>query len=128
METQKTILVVDDLEATRYAICRILRNANYKTVEAASGRSAIQEASQARPDAIILDMNLPDQSGMVTLRQLRSTPETSSIPVLFLSAETQSAFARTQAEIAGATGYLFSPVEPDTLLQVLKGIIERGVS
>jgi CheY-like chemotaxis protein len=127
LATGKTVLVVDDVESKRYVVCRILREANYQTVEAGTGTAAIQSARQHRPDAIVLDMNLPDQSGLVTLKQLRDSPETELIPVVFLSAEAQTQSDRTRAEALGASGYLFSPVQPDTLISVIRGIIERGV-
>ncbi len=126
-DTGKTVLVVDDVESKRYVVCRILREAHYRTVEAATGADAIQRAREHRPDAIVLDMNLPDQSGLVTLKQLRDAPETALIPVVFLSAEAQSPSDRTRAEALGASGYLFSPVQADTLISVIRGIIERGV-
>jgi hypothetical protein len=96
-------------------------------VEAATGTDAIQKAVLVHPDAIILDMNMPDQTGLETLRQLREKPETALIPVLFLSATAQSPSDRSRGEALGASAYLFSPVQANTLLSVVKGIIERGV-
>lgn len=125
--TGKTILVVDDIEANRYVVCRVLRDANYSTVEAGTGVGAFEQARRCSPDAIVLDMNLPDQTGLTTLKQLRTEAQTASIPVMFLSATAQSSSDRQLAEAAGASAYLFSPVRADTLLSVLKGIIERGV-
>jgi len=127
VQALKTVLVVDDVESKRYVVCRILREGKYRTLEAGSGSEAVQRARQHRPDAIVLDMNLPDQSGLVTLKQLRDAAETALIPVVFLSAEAQTPSDRTRAEALGASGYLFSPVQPDTLISVIRGIIERGV-
>ena len=126
--TGKTVLVVDDIQANRYIVCRILRGANYITVEAGTGIDACQQARRCRPDVILLDMNLPDQTGLTTLKQLRTETQTASIPVMFLSATAQSSSDRTLAEAAGASAYLFSPVQADTLLSVIKGVIERGAS
>lgn len=108
-------------------MCRILRNANYKTLEAATGRNAIKLALQFHPDAIILDMNMQDQSGLTTLEQLRADKETASIPVVFLSATAHAPSDRSRVEALGASAYLFSPVQGDTLLSVISGSIERGV-
>jgi CheY-like chemotaxis protein len=126
-QKEKTVLVVDDLEANRYAVCRILPGANYITAEAATGSDAVEGARRLRPDAIVLDMNLPDQTGVTTLKQLRGEIQTAFIPVVFLSATAQSPCDRSHAEAAGASAYLFSPVQADTLICVLKGVIERGV-
>jgi CheY-like chemotaxis protein len=69
-------LVVDDVAANRYAVSRVLQSANSATVEAATGQDAIEQALRVHPDAIILDMNMPDQDGLVTLKQLRDNHET----------------------------------------------------
>jgi Response regulator receiver domain len=71
-------------------------------------------------------MNMPDQSGLVTLQQLRDDPCTASIPVVFLTASAQSAFDRNCAEQLGASSYLLSPVQPDTLVTVVEGAIARA--
>jgi CheY-like chemotaxis protein len=124
---KKTVLVVDDTPTNRYVLCRWLHKAQYMTLEAATGAQALEQARRCRPDAIVLDMNLPDQSGATTLQQLRSEEETASIPVVMLSATAQSAFDCNQAEALGASAYLFSPVPADTLVSVVKGIIERAM-
>lgn len=126
--TQQTVLVVDDIDAKRYVVCRMLQASDYATVEAATGRAAIKQARKHLPDAIVLDMNLPDQSGLITLQQLRDQKETALIPVVFLSAVAHSPSDRTRAEALGASAYLFSPVQADTLVSVVRGVIERGVS
>jgi CheY-like chemotaxis protein len=127
-ETGQTVLVVDDIEAKRYVVCRMLQASNFITLEAATGRAAFKQACKHRPDAIVLDMNLPDQSGLITLQQLRNQKETASIPVVILSAVAHSPSDRTRAEALGASAYLFSPVQADTLVSVIRGIIERGVT
>lgn len=126
-EISQTVLVVDDVESKRYVVCRMLQASNYTTVEASTGRAAVKQAQKFMPDAIVLDMNLPDQSGLVTLQQLRDLESTALIPVVFLSAVAHSPSDRTRAEALGASAYLFSPVQADTLVSVIRGIIERGV-
>jgi CheY-like chemotaxis protein len=79
--TGKTILVVDDIAANLYVVCRVLHASNYKTIEAMTGVDALDQACRFRPDAIILDMHLPDQTGLTTLKQLRTETKTSSIPL-----------------------------------------------
>lgn len=99
--TGKTVLVVDDIEANRYIVCRVLRDANYTTLEAETGVDAVEQARNCLPDAIVLDMNLPDQTGLTTLKKLRTETQTGSIPVVFLSATAQSSSDRQLAEAAG---------------------------
>lgn len=122
----RIVLVADDNSANRYIACRTLRQANFGTIEACLGREAVEQARRFRPDIIILDMNMPDQSGLTTLQQLRADSRTASIPVVFLSASAQSAFDRKQAEDLGASAYLFNPVQPDTLVAVVEGSIQQS--
>lgn len=122
----RVVLVADDNEAARYITCRALRRANFVTVEARWGHEAVNQAHCSRPDIIILDMNMPDQSGLTTLHQLRADPGTASIPVIILTTAAQSAFERRYAEELGASAYLFSPVPPDTLVAVVEGSIQRA--
>jgi CheY-like chemotaxis protein len=70
-EIRKLVLVVDEVAANRHAVSRVLQSANYATVEAATGREAIDQPLRVHPDAIVLDMNMPEQDGLVTLQQLR---------------------------------------------------------
>ena len=122
----RVVLVVDDDDAARYITCRALRHANFVTVEARWGQEAVKQAQHFRPDIIILDMNMPDQSGFTTLQQLRADPCTASIPVVFLTATAHSRFEQKQAEDLGASAYLFSPVPPDTLVAIVEGSIQRA--
>lgn len=123
----RVVLVADDNEAARYITCRALRQANFVTVEARWGKEAVEQAHCSRPDVIILDMNMPDQSGLTTLHQLHADPATASIPVIILTTAAQSVFERNYAEALGASAYLFSPVPPDTLVAVVEGSIQRAI-
>ena len=122
----RVVLVADDDSANRYIACRSLRQANFVTIEARSGEGAVEQALRFRPDIIILDMNMPDQSGLTTLQQLRADPCTASIPVVFLTDNIHSEFDRKQAEELGLSAYLFNPVQPDTLVAVIEGSIQRA--
>jgi len=123
----RVVLVANDDPAHRYIACRTLRNANFTTIEASWGREVVEQARRLRPDIIILDMHMPDQSGIVTLQQLRAHSCTASIPVVVLTATAQSPVDRSQAEELGVFAYLFSPVEPDTLITVVEGSIMRAL-
>src|SRR5215813_6198413 len=109
------ILVVDDNEATRYGVVRTLQRAGFSVVEAANGNDALQLISR-RPDLIILDVHLPDMSGLDISRMTRGNPSTSSIPILQISATYTESADRIKGLDAGADGYLASPVEPEELL------------
>ena len=81
-ETPETILNVNDNEAARYATTRILHRAGFKVLEASTGGEALQITREDLPPLVILDINLPDLSGVEVCRRIKSDPATSSTMVL----------------------------------------------
>lgn len=79
------VLLVDDDDAHRYLMRRLLLLLNVHVVEAATGRAALTAVSERKPAAILLDLSLPDVDGREVLQQLRAAPETSRIPVIVQS-------------------------------------------
>ena len=79
-----TVLNVNDRTASRYLVTQMLRTSGFDVTEAPDGTSGLALAREA-PDAIVLDVNLPDLSGYEVCRLLKATPETQSIPVLLTS-------------------------------------------
>src|SRR5258705_14019407 len=81
-----TLLAIDDTDANRYALVRHLRGAGYVVHEAATGFEGLDLAAAAAPDLIILDVRLPDLSGLEVARRLRADERTAGIPILHISA------------------------------------------
>ena len=75
-ETPETILNVNDNEAARYATTRILHRAGFKVLEAATGSEALQITREDLPPLVILDINLPDLSGVEVCRRIKTDPAT----------------------------------------------------
>jgi PAS domain S-box-containing protein len=117
-----TILIVDDVEASRYTLARTLQKARYDVKEAATGREALRLAGD-KPDLIILDVNLPDLSGYEVCKQIRAAPATAAIPVLHLSASFVDADNRAEGLESGADGYLTYPIEPRELLANIRTLL-----
>ena len=115
------ILVVDDNASALYVTGRILRSAGYHVLEARSGGSALEKATQAR--LLVLDVNLPDMDGYEVCRRLRLNPVTRDIPVLHLSATFTHTKDFLSGMQAGADGYLTRPVEPAVLLGVIRNLL-----
>ena len=80
-----TILLIDDSRFMRLANERALSRAGYAVIGTDDGQEGIELARQKRPDLILLDMLLPKLAGTEVLRQLKSDPRTSSIPVIVLT-------------------------------------------
>jgi two-component system NtrC family sensor kinase len=120
---QPTILVVDDRAANRYAIVHALRRSGFTVIEAESGREALELAKQI-PDAILLDVKLPDILGYEVCRRLKANPRTNHIPVLQLSAAFVDNESRVYALESGADAYLTQPVEPNVLIATVRSLVK----
>lgn len=119
----ETILNVNDNEAGRYATSRILHRAGFKVVEAATGEEALRIAREDQPPLLILDINLPDMSGIEVCRRLKTEPQTASIMVLQVSATNIAVTDRVLSLSAGADSFLVQPVEPEELEAVAKALL-----
>ncbi|MFN7131375.1 MAG: response regulator, partial [Myxococcales bacterium] len=117
-----TILNVDDNDANRYVVTRILQRAGFRVLEAATGAQALALAQQ-KPALIILDVKLPDISGFEVCRRVKANPETASVSVLHLSASFVESEARTQGLDGGADGYLTRPVEAPELIASVRALL-----
>src|SRR4051812_43724779 len=109
-----TVLNVNDRMASRYLVTQMLRTSGFDVTEAPDGTSGLALAREA-PDAIVLDVNLPDLSGYEVCRLLKAAPETQSIPVLLTSAARTASEHRVEGLEAGADAYLVQPFESSEL-------------
>src|SRR5580700_3451519 len=85
-EPDRSILIVDDSEGTRFVFSNWLRKAGYVVHEAATGAEAIDLLAHHRFDIVVLDVNLPDMSGYDVCAHIKSTRRTAAVPVLHVSA------------------------------------------
>jgi two-component sensor histidine kinase len=122
-ETPETILNVNDNEPARYATTRILHRAGFKVLEAGTGGEALQIAREDLPPLVIIDINLPDISGVEVCRRLKSDPVTASTMVLQMSATNIAVVDRVNSLAAGADSFLVEPVEPEELEAVSRALL-----
>ena len=122
-EPEALILNVDDNEAARYVRGRILRNAGFAVHDAALGADALRAAAATHPDLVLLDVNLPDMSGLEVCRALKDNPEFSDLPVMHLSASAILSRDQVAGLETGADAYLTEPVEPEVLLATVRAML-----
>jgi PAS domain S-box-containing protein len=123
MKREVRLLIVDDNAATRYALRRRMERHGFLVNEAGTGTEGLELIASDTPDALILDVNLPDMSGFDIVRQLRSEPRTALLPVVHVSAASiQTGDIITGLE-AGADAYLIHPVDPDVLLATIRTLL-----
>lgn len=115
----RKILVIDDdvsyLELTKV----LLENDNYTVFLSENGKDGIEKAASFLPDLIFLDIMMPEMSGIEVLRALKSNQKTNHIPVIMLTAKTDSqSMLKTQA--CGAADYIIKPYDGKELLGIIK--------
>jgi CheY-like chemotaxis protein len=109
------ILVVDDDEWILRMVSTVLRNERYEVITASDGEEGLATALTTRPDLIILDVMMPKMDGWTLIKQIRSMPDFSFVPVLFLTA-LDSSKDRVHGFRLGADDYLPKPFQAEELV------------
>lgn len=115
------ILVVEDDAAIRSLMATTLETHGYQYHMAENGEAAIREAANRSPDAMLLDLGLPDQDGVEIIRKVRSW---SNLPILVISARSEES-DKIEALDEGADDYLTKPFSVDELLARLRVALRR---
>jgi len=123
----KLVLVVDDEDMTRQMIVMLLTMDGHQSVEAENGVEALEQVAKHHPDAIILDVMMPEMDGITMCKKLRANPATASIPVLMLSGRSQIDAEQEGLE-AGANVYMKKPMDPKEMLVILKKIMMQSAT
>ena len=120
----KRLLVVDDEPNLLRAVAACLRAEDYDVSTARSGHEALMQLANSVPDLIISDIRMPGMDGYKLARQLRGSPRTALVPIVFLTAKDETA-DRIEGFRAGIDAYLTKPFEPDELIAVVNAILHR---
>lgn len=123
MSAETKILVVDDDDAKRYVVVRMLRAAGYQTEEAATGLETLEKVRAHKPEIVVLDVKLPDLDGMEVARRLKADDATRAAMVLQLSATFRDPQSRSAGLDAGADAYLTHPVDSEELLATVRALL-----
>ena len=120
-----TVLVVNDDDAGRYSVARMLKADGFDVVEAATGEDGLRRARDL-PDLVLLDVNLPDISGREVCAHLKADPWTARLPVVHLSATYVGSDHIAEGLEGGADAYLTQPVDPRELVATLRAVLRLG--
>mgnify|MGYP004455534537 FL=1 len=116
------ILVVDDEEAIRESVTYTLEHESYRTITAATGREALKKYKENRPDLVILDIMLPDISGLEVCKGIRNIAD---VPILFLSAKDQLE-DMVEGLDKGGDDYLAKPFHFAELMARVRALLRRS--
>lgn len=120
-QNDRVLLVVEDDETFAKILMELARQTNFKCIAATTAEEALQLVAQFVPSAVVLDVGLPDHSGLTVLDRLKHDPKTRHIPVHVVSG---ADYAETALSL-GAVGYLLKPVKREDLLETLEHFQER---
>ena len=123
MTSDVRILLVDDNDAARFIKSQILRRTGYAVTEARTGRDALAAAATNRPDLVVLDVNLPDMSGLEVCRVLKQDFGSPTIQVLQVSQTAVSDADQVRGLDQGADMYLIEPLSPPVLLACVRALL-----
>jgi two-component system cell cycle response regulator DivK len=121
---QTTILVVDDVDDSRVVLCKLMEASGYRVESAADGAEAIEVARRARPDLILLDLNLPVMDGLGVVERLRSLPELKNVQVIAMTAYHYYGMREAALE-AGCNEYMAKPLDHDKLAKVIQELVRK---
>jgi DNA-binding NarL/FixJ family response regulator len=120
----KQLLVVDDDPSLLLAVSETLRAEGYEVQTARRGSEAMIRVAESVPDLIISDIRMPGMDGYALVRNLRSSPRTRLVPIIFLTAKDETA-DRIAGFRTGVDAYVTKPFETEELIAIVKSILER---
>ena len=124
----KDVLVVDDSKVMRDMVVACLRSlAEARFTQAASGLEAIERLSLGRFDLVVLDLNMPDISGIEVLEFVRAQDRLKALPIIVVTTRGDDD-SRAQALAAGASDYMTKPFTPEAIVAAVSALLETETS
>lgn len=120
---QARILVVDDSDDLRKVFCTLLARAGYQVLSARTGQDCIRMVMEQEPDLVLLDVVLPDMSGIEVCKRIQSDNRTNGTLVLNISGTRTSGFSQAESLDGGADGYLTKPIDGQALLAHVNALL-----
>jgi len=125
----KSILIIDDEEDVKdIAQMGLEMAADWQVITASTGKEGLELAESKQPEIILLDLMMPEWDGKETLKQLKANLNTAAIPVILMTAKTQSAIALelTELDLAGVITKPFRPLElPKQIINILSTTLAK---
>ncbi|OXU15349.1 response regulator [Sedimentisphaera salicampi] len=125
-DTTKRVLIVDDNAGNLSVVAGLVSKMGYEIILAQTGKEGIMSAKKYSPDAVLLDIMMPDKDGYEVCKVLRTLPQTKDVPIIFLTAKLQED-GIDKAFDSGGTDYLTKPYSSNVLLARLKTHIDNSV-
>lgn len=118
------ILIAEDEQDIRELIAFALRFVGHDVISFTNGFEAWENAEKELPDMILLDVHMPVMTGIEACKKIKADPNTTHIPIVFLSAKGQEVEIQAGLD-AGASEYLLKPFAPDELAKQVQRVLEK---
>ena len=122
----RRILIVEDQEDLRAILRDLLASSGYDVIEAESGEEGVAKARSARPDLILMDIQLPVLDGYEATRQIKGMPQLAATPIIAVSSFAMKG-DEEKARAAGCDHYVTKPYSPMSLLRLVRGVLGEAV-
>lgn len=119
MHAPKHVLIIDDTIGIVAALSAFFMAEGYKVSTARTGHEGLAAALAQTPDAVVLDIRIPDMDGFEVCRRMKANPATAHTPVVFISANNVES-ARNGSEEAGGVTFIPKPFEPEDVLAAVE--------
>ena len=119
---RKTILIVDDDELNRKLFGLMLSARGYRILHAGDGYRGLDLVREEHPDLVIMDLGLPDMSGLEVTRRLKTDKATGGIPVIIATAYM---FSDDQLSASGCDGFIMKPFTAPELIKMVEAVLTR---
>jgi two-component system, cell cycle response regulator DivK len=116
------ILIIEDNEQNMYLTTFLLKKNGYEVIQAWNGVEGIKRAVEQKPDAILLDIQLPKMDGYEVAWSLKKLPEVAKIPIIAVTSFAMRG-DREDIMIAGCNGYIEKPINPDKFISEIEQFI-----
>jgi two-component system phosphate regulon response regulator PhoB len=125
MGDKKRIIVIDEDHDLVTFLTTLLEDNGYETISAYDGQEGLDKTRAERPDRVLLDITMPEKSGVRYYRDVRDDPDLKSIPVVIVTGVTQEfkQFIHTRRQVPPPDGYISKPVEKQELLDTISKLL-----
>jgi two-component system cell cycle response regulator DivK len=117
-----TVLLVEDVDDTRYFMRLELEQLGYRVIEAGDGKKAVELAIEERPDIILMDLSLPSMDGLEATKRIRQDVGMSQVPIIAVTAHLETNF-RDGAKASGFDAYVTKPIDIVWLNELINGLL-----
>src|SRR5512136_458676 len=124
MAGKQRVLVIDDDPAALRLTAYVFQRAGYAVHLAVNGADGLAKAEEFKPDLVILDVMMPDMSGLMVCQRLRARPSTARVPIIMLSAKSLVGDKVSGFQV-GADDYVVKPVDAKELLARVAALLNR---